>query len=86
MGSLALRHSIDWQETNIFKSFMLKYNKYSKMNSLNLKQSKMKALTELNFDQIENFVEYEDYLNNSYFSQLVKSFNHINEFSENIKT
>lgn len=46
----------------------------------------MKALTELNFDQIENFIEYEDYLNNSYFSQIVKTFNHINEFSENIKT
>ncbi|CDW74130.1 UNKNOWN [Stylonychia lemnae] len=86
LGFLALRHSIDWQEQNIFKSFLLKYNKYSKMNSLNLKQSKMKALTDLNFDQIENFVEYEDYLNNSYFSQMVRSFNNINEFSENIKT
>lgn len=32
----------------------------------------MKALQENNYDQIENFIEYEDYLNNSYFSVLMK--------------
>lgn len=70
----------------MFKSFSLKYDKYSKKNSLNLKQSKMKALTELNFDQIENFVEYEDYLHNSYFTSMFKCFENLVDFNDNIKT
>eukprot|EP00347_Sterkiella_histriomuscorum_P023059 403336110 len=86
MGFLVLRHAVDFRETNLFKSFTLKYNKYSKMNSKNLKECKMKALTELNFDQIENFIEYEDYLNNSYFAQVMKSLSQMIELGENIKT
>jgi hypothetical protein len=60
MGFLIFRHVFDWSELGIFKSFMLKYNKYSKLNARDLKSCKMKALTDLNFDQIENFIEYED--------------------------
>lgn len=50
MGYLVLRHVFDWFELNQFKSFALKYNKYSKMNSKDLKACKMKALNDLNFD------------------------------------
>ena len=45
----------------------MKYNKYSKLNMRDLKNVKIKALKENNFDQIENFIEYETFLNNSYF-------------------
>lgn len=54
------------------------------MNGNNLKSCKMKALTDLNFEQIENFVEYEDYLNNSYFHTLMKNTNYLVEFIENL--
>jgi hypothetical protein len=42
------------------------------MNFRDLKSLKCKALTENNFDAHENFVEYETYLKNSYFSVLLK--------------
>jgi hypothetical protein len=43
----------------------------------------MKALTDLNFDQIENFVEYETYHQNSYYNALVKHVINLSDFMEN---
>ena len=50
----------------------MKYNKYSKLNMKDLKKVKVKALQENNFDQIENFIEYEQFLKNSYFTNVAK--------------
>ena len=41
---------------------------------------KEQALDDFNFDQLENFIEYENYLGNSYFTTFV------NEFVERTKT
>lgn len=43
----------------------------------------MKALTDLNFDQIENFVEYEAYHSSSYFNYLLKQVLTLADFLEN---
>ncbi len=86
MGYIMLRHVFEWCEINSYKSFALKYNKYFKLNNQNLKSCKMKALTEQNFDQIENFVEYEDFLNNSYFYTLMKNTQYLVDFVENSST
>lgn len=67
MGYLPLRHAFDWAEFNQFKAFSVKYSKFYKLNMQNLKTCKLKALQDNNFDQIENFVEYEDFIANSYF-------------------
>ena len=58
MGYIQMRHILDWGEISQFKSFAVKYNKYFKLNLQNLKTCKAKALTDNNYDQIENFIEY----------------------------
>jgi hypothetical protein len=40
MGFLHLRHILENGELSLFKSFMVKYNKYSKLNMQNLKSCK----------------------------------------------
>ena len=73
LGYFIFRHVIDWFDVVSFKSYLLKYSKYLKLNAKDLKSCKIKALTDLNFDQIENFIEYEAFLSNSYYAQVVKT-------------
>ena len=42
----------------------------------------MKALNENNYDQIENFIEYEQFIANSYFYQLMRFTQYLLDFSE----
>ena len=49
-------------------------------NAYDLAKMKEQALDDFNFDQLENFIEYENYLGNSYFTTFV------NEFVERTKT
>jgi hypothetical protein len=71
MGYLQLRHTLEWGTfESVFKPINVKYNKYWQLNALNLRQLKQQSFNEDNFDQIENFVEYESFLNRSYFHHL----------------
>ena len=72
MGYLLVRHCVDWCEFKIFESFNFKFQKYQKLNSKDLKNMKTKALKDNNFESIENFVEYELFLNNSYFNSVIR--------------
>ncbi len=72
MGYIPVRHALEWLDITGFKSFVVKYNKYQKMNSQNLKNCKANALKDNNYEQIENFIEYEAYIKNSYFSEVVR--------------
>lgn len=77
MGFLHLRHSVcNGAFENILKPTLQKYNKYWSLNALNLRQLKQQSFNEDNYDQIENFVEYENFLNRSYFHHLQA---HVNE-------
>ena len=52
------------------------------MNIQNLKTCKAKALTDNNYDQIENFIEYEDFIANSYFNQISRFTSYLIDFIE----
>ena len=54
--------------------------KYLRNNAYDLSKMKEQALEDFNFDQLENFIEYEDFLGNSYFTTFV------NEFVERTKS
>lgn len=82
MGFLPFRHTIDWTDLAGFKSFIVKYNKFFKLNMQNLKTCKANALKDNNYDQIENFIEYEEFIANSYFNQLTKFVSYLIEFME----
>lgn len=71
MGYLHLRHSVDYAAfESILKPVYVKYQKYWSLNALNLRQMKQQSFNEDNYEQIENFVEYENFLNRSYFHHL----------------
>jgi len=71
MGYLQMRHSIEWGQTeSLFKPQFIKYLKYVEFNERDLKQLKHKSFQADNWDQVENFVEYEAFLKNSYFEHL----------------
>jgi hypothetical protein len=52
----------------------VKFNKYLKNNARDLGDCKIQALRDFNYDQLENFLEYEQYLGQSYYSTLVIEF------------
>ena len=76
MGYFQLRHSIEWGSTeSLFKHCQMKYLKYLEFNERDLKILKHKSFQADNWDQIENFIEYEARLQNSYFERLSKLLN-----------
>lgn len=71
MGYLHFRHSIDWCAfESVLKPIDVKYSKYWQLNALNLRQLKQQSFNENNYEQIENFVEYENFLNRSFYHHL----------------
>ena len=71
MGYLQLRHSLEWGACeNLFRGSYTKYQRYVEFNERDLGQLKHKSFQADNWDQVENFIEYEDFLNNSYFTKL----------------
>lgn len=51
---------------------MVKYHKYESLNNSDLQKLKLKTFDDDNFEQIENFVEYGEYLEKSYFAKVQK--------------
>ena len=49
----------------------VKFSKYLKNNAKDLADMKVKALNDNNYSALENFIEYEKYLGNSYFTQFI---------------
>lgn len=82
MGFVAYRHLLTWGDLALYKSFAAKYNKFYKLNMQNLKSCKLKALHDDNYSQIENFIEYESFIANSYFTQLMHFFQYLIDLSE----
>ena len=71
LGYLHVKHTLKYGTyDSIFRSTYLKYLKYDESNTYDLSKLKSTSLAEENFDQIENFVEYEQYLKLSYFSHV----------------
>lgn len=85
MGYLLFRHVLDWCEFNQFKSFFQKFSKYFKLNQKDLRSLKAHVLKENNFDQMENFIDYESHVMNSYFNTLVRFANYQIELIDNLQ-
>ena len=70
-GFLYARHAIKWNNFSNFQLLHPKYLKYVKHNTRDLSDCKLGALRDFNFDQLENFIDYEEYLNHSYYGAFV---------------
>jgi hypothetical protein len=74
MGFLQFRFSTNWQDPQVFKSYLKKFKKYDYKNKLDLKSVKGQALKLANYEQLEKVIEYESYINRSYYSQNLLNF------------
>ena len=80
MGYLQMRHSIEWGALeSLFKPSFTKYQRYIEFNQRDLKDLKHKSFQADNWDQVENFIEYENFLANSYFEKLCNLINRMHD-------
>lgn len=80
MGFFQLRHSLEWGQLEaLFKPSYARYQKYAQYNERDLNQLKHKSFQADNWDQIENFIEYEQFLKQSYFERLCLLMNRVND-------
>lgn len=87
MGYLHFRHSVEFGAfESVLRPIDTKYSKYWQLNALNLRQLKQQSFNENNYEQIENFVEYENFLNRSYFHHLQTQVNENYELLRNAAT
>lgn len=76
LGYLHVRHTLKHGTfESIFRPTYQRFLKYDESNTYDINKLKLTSLTEENFDQIENFVEYEQYLKKSYFAHLQREVN-----------
>jgi N-acetyltransferase B complex (NatB) non catalytic subunit len=76
LGYLHVRHTLKHGTyDSVFRPNFMKYVKYDESNTYDLNKLKLTSLSEENFDQIENFVEYEQYLKRSYFAHVQREVN-----------
>lgn len=69
---------------SLFKPVYVKYKKYEMLNDRDLRMNlKVNTMDDQNYDQIENFIEYERYLNKSYFAACQKQVNQEYEWFKN---
>jgi hypothetical protein len=60
------------------------YQTFLKRNGVDLKNMKFNSLMQLNFEKHDEFVEYETFLNNSYFSELITFLKDLKSIGQNI--
>jgi len=71
LGYLQLRHTLhNASYDSMLKPVLTKYKKYESLNHSDLQKLKLKTFDDDNYEQIENFVEYEAYLQQSYFARV----------------
>jgi len=83
LGYIGFRHAVDLTDAKAFKSYIQKYNKYQKMNMADLKKLKENAVKGENFDQVENFIEYEQFTKNAYYPAVIKFTHSLFDLQEN---
>ena len=71
LGYISARNSLNWMNFTLQNNVQVKFSKYLKNNAKDLADMKVKALNDNNFSALENFIEYEKYLGNSYFTQFI---------------
>ena len=71
LGYISARNSLNWMNFTLQSNVQVKFSKYLKNNAKDLADMKVKALNDNNYSALENFIEYEKYLGNSYFTQFI---------------
>lgn len=82
LGYVAIRQYI---YNNIFPSLNYWYNKYftfHKRNSADIQKLKAKAMQKQNYEKVDEFYQYQDHLDKSYFKQLVIYLKHTFQLKE----
>lgn len=69
LGYLLARNSIKWVQFTLQSQHNPKYQKYLRNNARDIADMKIEAVQKDNYSQLDNFIEYEQYLGNSYFGQ-----------------
>jgi hypothetical protein len=80
LGYISYKHATRWANFTQFKNFYYKLFKYIVANGRDLGGAKYQALRDYNFDQVENFMEYENFIGKSYYQTIV------NEVVNRLKT
>ena len=76
LGYLAVKHAINWLQFPQLTQLLRKQYKFLKHNAVDLADMKIKALTDGNYSQLDNFIEYEEYFSNSYYGNFYHQFAH----------
>ena len=79
LGYISNLSCINWCDfSQLQKTIVPKLNKYLKNYARDLADIKVKALIDKNYAQLENFLEYEEFLGNSYFMQYCHEYREMN--------
>ena len=68
LGYISAKNSLSWVNFTLHNTVQGKFSKYLKNNARDLADMKVKALNDKNYQQLENFIDYENYLGNSYYT------------------
>lgn len=71
LGFLWTRHAMNWLSFPSTSAVMAKYAKYLKHNADDLGGNKRKAVEDVNYEAVNNFIDYEAYLSKSYFTRFI---------------
>jgi hypothetical protein len=61
-----------------------KYNRFHKRNAKDIQSLKNSAMKSQNYEKVDEFYLYQDYLDKSYFGQIVKYLKNVSQFREKI--
>lgn len=71
LGFLSTSHALKWAYFTQYSTFHNKLYKYLAANARDLSGAKVLGMGDFNFESVENFIEYESFLADSYFVALV---------------
>lgn len=74
LGFVSAGHAIGWNYFKSFNNVNIKFQKYLKHNARDLADMKVLALQDRNFDQLENFLEFEDFIGHSYYTRFASEY------------
>lgn len=76
LGYIPIRQLILSPNYSDLEYWYLKYGIFQKRNSKDIETLKANAMQSQNYDKVDEFYQYQDYLDRSYFNQVVKSLKH----------
>lgn len=84
LGYIPLRQYILNNNADGLAYFHTKYYIFLKRNSADIQKLKNQAMDKQNYEKVDEFYQYQDHLDKSYFNKLVKFFKHISKLKDNL--